>query len=321
MKYKVSVVVPVYGAERYIERCARSLFEQTLREVEYVFVDDCTPDASMDVLRHVLDDYPDRRAHVRFLRTERNSGQAEARRLGMVACNGEYMIHCDPDDWIDAEYYEKLFCRAHQADADICTGAIILHTSNGEYMQQNASFDGLGMDAMIERKYYWSLCTQIIRRSLLVGNDIYPYEGINSGEDVNVVMRAYALARRVVSLDDSMVNYHYNRTNPASISKSRHSDMLERYFIRNAALLDQFFEPYGSRGKEVMLSYKARAKGAMLYDRDIRDIDKWYKVWPEVTDYYRRHPEIYGVSSRLVPLARHCHWLLKLYFKYIDLRT
>lgn len=55
---KVSVIVPVYGVENYIERCARSLFEQTLGDIEYLFIDDCTPDNSIDVLKRVLKDYP-----------------------------------------------------------------------------------------------------------------------------------------------------------------------------------------------------------------------------------------------------------------------
>ena len=52
---KVSVIIPVYGVEKYIERCARSLFEQTLDDIEYIFVDDCTPDRSIDILEHIID--------------------------------------------------------------------------------------------------------------------------------------------------------------------------------------------------------------------------------------------------------------------------
>ena len=57
---KVSILIPVYGVERYIEKCAKSLFEQSYQDIEYVFVDDCTPDKSIEVLQSVIDSYPDR---------------------------------------------------------------------------------------------------------------------------------------------------------------------------------------------------------------------------------------------------------------------
>ena len=67
--YKVSVIVPVYGVERFAERCAESLLSQTLSSgVEYIFVDDCTPDASIDVIRKVMERYPDRIADCRIVR-------------------------------------------------------------------------------------------------------------------------------------------------------------------------------------------------------------------------------------------------------------
>ena len=67
---KVSVIVPVYGVEIYIERCARSLFEQTLDDIEYLFIDDCTPDRSIEILKQVLEDYPQRKTQTIIHRME-----------------------------------------------------------------------------------------------------------------------------------------------------------------------------------------------------------------------------------------------------------
>ena len=103
--YKVSVIVPVYNAGRYIERCLRSLFEQTLDSIEYIFVDDCSPDDSMDILKRVLDEYPERKDDVKILTHQVNTGQSGARRDGMRIASGEYMIHCDADDWVDTDSY------------------------------------------------------------------------------------------------------------------------------------------------------------------------------------------------------------------------
>lgn len=64
---KVSIIIPVYGVEKYIERCSRSLFEQTLDDLEYLFIDDCTPDKSIDVLKNILEEYPNRKIRSLFI--------------------------------------------------------------------------------------------------------------------------------------------------------------------------------------------------------------------------------------------------------------
>ena len=118
---KVSVIIPVYGVERYVGRCARSLFGQTMADLEFIFVDDCTPDDSIAVLLKTLDDYPDRKHQVRVIRHDRNQGVAAARTTGMKAMTGEYMIHCDPDDWIEPDMYERMYDAARTHDADVVT--------------------------------------------------------------------------------------------------------------------------------------------------------------------------------------------------------
>ena len=83
MNSKVSIVVPVYGVEKYIERCARSLFTQTFGDIEYIFVNDCTKDSSMQVLEFVMKDYPAR--NVRIINKEKNEGLPQARKTGVLA--------------------------------------------------------------------------------------------------------------------------------------------------------------------------------------------------------------------------------------------
>ena len=80
---KVSVLVPVYGVEKYIARCAESLFGQTFKDIEYIFVDDCTRDRSMEVLQEVLDRYPERKEHVWIIKQEHNRGVGAARQRGL----------------------------------------------------------------------------------------------------------------------------------------------------------------------------------------------------------------------------------------------
>ena len=116
---KVSVVVPVYKVETFIERCARSLFEQTLDDIEYLFIDDASPDRSVEILLRILEEYPHRKEQVKIHHMDRNSGQAIVRQWGIQNSSGEYIIHCDSDDWVEKDAYENLYLYAISNKCDI----------------------------------------------------------------------------------------------------------------------------------------------------------------------------------------------------------
>lgn len=108
----VSVIVPIYGVEPYIEKCARSLFEQSLENMEFIFVNDCTPDKSVEILRQVIEDYPRRYLQIQIIEHEENRGLAMARNSGLLIAKGEYIIHCDSDDWVELDMYEEMYEKA-----------------------------------------------------------------------------------------------------------------------------------------------------------------------------------------------------------------
>ena len=85
MNPKVSIIVPVYNVSKFIERCARSLFEQTFESIEYIFVNDCTPDDSITKLNKIIIDYPQRSKSIRIIEHETNRGLAAARNSGLLA--------------------------------------------------------------------------------------------------------------------------------------------------------------------------------------------------------------------------------------------
>jgi len=97
----VSVIVPIYNVEGYIEKCVRTLFEQTYQNIEYIFVDDCSPDNSVNILEIVLEEYPDRKNQVHIVRHEINKGSASSRNTGLDLVNGEYIMFADSDDYTD----------------------------------------------------------------------------------------------------------------------------------------------------------------------------------------------------------------------------
>ena len=98
---KVSILVPVYGVEKYIEKCAVSLFEQSYEDIEYIFVNDCTPDRSIEVLRATIARYPQRQKQVVIIDHDVNRGLGAARHTATEwAATGELVMHVDSDDYL-----------------------------------------------------------------------------------------------------------------------------------------------------------------------------------------------------------------------------
>lgn len=217
MNTKVSVIVPMYNCSEFIERCSRSLFEQTFREeIEFVFINDGSTDNSVDKLIHVLDLYPKRKGQCVLIEHSQNKGIAFTRREGVHVATGEYICWCDSDDWVDSEMYMKMYAATLKGYYDIVVCNYIEEYANHQNywkykgysspQQALAEFDGLG--------FSFSLWTKMTKRSLMrkALDFIYP---TNYGEDSFASIFLFSQASSVCFLKDFF--YHYDRTNEVSI--------------------------------------------------------------------------------------------------------
>ena len=131
---KVSIVVPIYNVAQFIKKCAHSLFTQSFEDIEYIFVDDCTPDNSIELLNQVLLSYPQRKDSVHIFTHEHNKGLVATRQTGISHAKGEYIICLDSDDWINTDMVQLLYSEAENGNYDIvyCNYA---EYRNGEYKE------------------------------------------------------------------------------------------------------------------------------------------------------------------------------------------
>ena len=200
-KPKVSVLVPIYGVEKYIERCARSLFEQTLESIEYIFVDDCTKDKSVEILSRVLNEYPNRKKQVLIHKMPQNVGQCGVRKWAIQHATGEFVIHCDSDDWVDTTMYEKMYSKAISEEADmvICdyyrTDGII---NNYRKMTDSYKFMPQG-----------PLWNKLVRRSVYADKEIM-YPLANKAEDGTLITQFYYYSKKIVNLHEPLYFYYIN---------------------------------------------------------------------------------------------------------------
>ena len=211
----ISILVPIYGVETFIERCSRSLFEQTYSDLEYVFVDDCTPDRSIDVLKSVLKEYPQREQCVKIIHHEKNRGLAATRNTCLDNASGEWVCIVDSDDWLENHAIRNLFMKQRESDADMILGSRCKHSVDSIVEIHYPNVDKNQRILLNLNGNYMPLTGCIIRKSLFDENAIRWLEGFNMAEDVRMVCLLTYFADKMVSCDDLI--YHYDMTNSNSI--------------------------------------------------------------------------------------------------------
>ena len=233
---KVSVLVPVYGVERYIEQCAVSLMQQTYKDVEYIFVDDCTPDASIERLREVVVRYPEREPQVRIIKHERNLGSASARQSCLDAATGDVVIFVDSDDYVDIHMIECLVGEMAHSHADIVDGGYSI-VSNGRPVREfkplqvsDKAYLKIFLCQNVESNRLWG---RLIRKSLFDDNGICFSQGIDYGEDFSVMPLLLINARRgwvkrsfYFYRDDNQQSYTNNITTRNAVSFFRAQELV-----------------------------------------------------------------------------------------------
>lgn len=208
---KVSIIIPVYGVERFIAKCTESLLAQTLDDFEVFFVDDHGPDKSMEVAMKCVENSP-RKDFFHFISTPHNMGAGMARNFALPQTSGEYIAFVDSDDWVEPTMFEELYNRAKSSDADLCYGQAIKDYDDGkpseilknpDMTEGTISHDERAHFLTNYVSYFW---TFIYKRSLIVDNNIlYPEE--RCADDSYFVACSLFTAKSIAHVDKPF--YHY----------------------------------------------------------------------------------------------------------------
>lgn len=220
---KVSVILPVYQADGFLARTLRSLFGQTLEDMEYIIVDDASTDRSMAIVDAILSHYPERRSQVVILTHRYNTGVGTARHDGLLRATGDYVIHCDADDWLEPEAYQLMYETAVRTDADMVICDFVVEHNNRKSMsrheQANRSDTRL-LDDILTRRAHAAVWNKMIRRSFIERHSIDFTRGLRVCEDLMFCLRALIYNPRISYLHQPL--YHYDRSiNPNPLSHKR----------------------------------------------------------------------------------------------------
>ena len=311
---EITVITPVYKVSQYIERCAEALMRQTFTDVEYIFVDDASPDDSRARLEAVVAKYPDR--NVRILTHDRNSGLPSARKTGMSAATGEYIYHCDADDWVEPDILEKMYSAAVGKDADFVYCDFYLTFGTNERYMRNPAYST--PDEMLRKGFLMGDCkynfwNKLVRRELYEGVE-FPVEHFKGGEDM-VMIGILSRAKRIAYVPEAL--YHYVKTNTGAISEGFSEQRLIdiRY---NAASAMKVLQDYpGDLTTEIAL-FKLNVKLQFLITDDKRKHRIWSEWYPEANRYAFANTELPFRTKFLEWLAAHNLWLpVTLYYKFV----
>lgn len=233
--------MPVYGVEKYIERCARSLFEQTYQNIEYIFVDDCTQDKSIEILEKVIKDYPARIDDVKIIHNSTNKGLAKTRFIGIGNCTSDFLYNIDSDDYLEKEAIQLLVDKQLETGADIVSSHIYINEN--EIYENFIHPDYLSTKEMLvsllSQISHHELCGRLIRKSLFFHSDINPVDGHNFGEDWIITPKLVYYAKTVALVDKFL--YHYNKSNANSYTFIVDQRLEYEQQIKTLFILKDFF--------------------------------------------------------------------------------
>lgn len=220
----ISVIVPVYKAESYLRRCVDSLLAQTFTDFEILLIDDGSPDRS----GQICDEYALQDERVRVIH-KLNGGVASARQCGLDNAQGEYIIHADPDDWVESTMLEELYATAKKENADMVICDYYLNDQSQHYVkQQPSSLASRDVLRDMFRFLHGSCCNKLVKLSCYsCPQKISFVKDLNTSEDFMVNVLLLKQITKIAYVDKAF--YHYDLViNSHSITRKMLSNHLQQ---------------------------------------------------------------------------------------------
>ena len=201
-KCKLSIIVPVYGVEKYIDKCLNSLVKQSLKEIEIIVVNDGTTDNSQKIIDKYVKKYPDKiKSYIK-----ENGGQGSARNYGLEKANGEYIGYVDSDDFVEKDMYKKLYNKAKENNYDI----VVCGNYNVSEDYQNKNIDAFinNYNTDLENIFFGKMAVwnKIYKRDILIKNKLEFKEKVWY-EDLAFTLKAIMNSNTFAFIDEPLYDY------------------------------------------------------------------------------------------------------------------
>lgn len=323
---KVSIIVPIYNVEKFLDQCISSILNQTYKNLEVILVNDGSEDNSSNIMEKYLKE--DNRIKII---TKKNGGLSSTRNVGIDVSTGDYIMHVDGDDFINKDTIENMVTEIinSKENIDVVVGDLELFYGNNKkkvwkdsLMEENKIYSGKDY---LEKYFFlgkacYSSCNKLWKRELYIKNNIYHPTEISLGEDSNTVARLMINAEKIIKLNSSVYNYRINLNGMMKskgkklLDYKKSIEILEKYFYEKNIL--DFFDKYKTSHtffsfyeniilvsyKEIRNDYKNNNDYLVtkkLFEQDIENIIKDKNILENVTLKQKIILKIYDLNFEL----------------------
>ena len=285
---KVSILVPFYNVEKYVGRCVESLFTQSYKNIEYIFVNDCTPDKSMEIINAMIEKYGVA-SQCKMIVHDNNQGISTSRNDCLDNMTGDYFLFVDSDDYIDSDMVERLVEAAANENADISgCGYIEEYADHSIEHPQKYSNDHNEMMRAITLLTIKGVMWKLLVRSTIVKehrDEVRFIPDRNMVDDYLFCCQIFYYAKRFASVDRCM--YHWIQYNPHNYT---HTTIFavesQAVAIRKA---EEFYRKNGvfSIVEKELCQRKFISKLPLLLNKECKDVQRWRHLFPECNNSWK----------------------------------
>ena len=228
---KISVIIPVYNAQDFLKKCLDSVCNQTLKDIEIICVNDCSTDHSIGILNEYAAKYP----NMRVIDCKVNGGESVARNIGLDKASGEYLAFVDNDDVLDLDFYEKLYAKAQETNADIVKGEALVVDFDGKTINNHLNEDIRKHNSKWFFEYEW--WSAIYKTKMIREHNIRLPEGFPFGGDLYFLRRALRFCQRFEIVDG--VFYYWLRHEGSGESQILSDKKIDSALFLHEKILDE----------------------------------------------------------------------------------
>lgn len=275
----ISIIVPVYKAEKFLNRCVDSILAQTFTDFECILIDDGSPDSSPAI----CDEYAKKDPRVKVIH-QKNAGVSAARNAGLDAALGEWIGFVDSDDWIEKETYEVALNAAVEQNADIVQWKMRLANPVKELDYNFQNDCELKIDKKNVLTWLQNSCyTQLFNRKLIYDNNVRFPLNISMGEDRHFSFCCMASAKKIWQINKVLYNYFQNEDGACLSNYGKNKILQDEFSLRQT---EEFLRLKGTsvckKFEKSLFMVKFDVKNHSFLKMDAIDLKLWRAVFPEI---------------------------------------
>ncbi len=317
MQPTVSVILPVYNVEKYIGKCIVSLLNQTLNNIQIIVVDDSSPDNSIKIINDIICKTQRADIEVKIIKHTTNKGLPAARNTGLKSVKGEYIYHCDSDDFLEINALEELYGAAKTNNADyVWCDWYLSFLENERYMKQPSLDTPQALiKSMLNGSMKYNVWNKLVKATIYSNHNIKFPEGYSMGEDMTMI-KASLFATKVAYCPKAL--YHYVKINNSSIThmmNTQHFDAISH----NVNDTIEFIRKYKDNEYDLEIEFfKLNAKFPFLISNNIELYDFWNTVYPESNKYiFQNKNQSFRAKILQWMASNKIYWFVKLHYLFI----